>query len=328
MKRLSPRNKFVLHSPLLLVRLERPVFTTTHAFQFQEPFTNFIGRDVRFRVFDSEFKKSTIEEICVNGGGLGVRKTFSGIFDREDSQSGVSTGSKNIEIQGIGRGPLDKHFGAVTPLQAKGRLNHLLGLRGEAEGECDDETKRSPMKKPADVDQRRMHKGTFPYLQGVHKPRAAKVRKGFALIEATLAMSLLSVVGIILLTLSLNIVYPRQYSLQQVLSDAYITFERARAERIPFETLTGDASPWPVFPAVATEEVVIGRLPGGREVRGEVTRTRMADENNYPADGDANSTGTVASNPAAMKIWRVQSILKYSISQRTYVKSRTIVRAQ
>ncbi len=140
-----------------------------------------------------------------------------------------------------------------------------------------------------------------------------------------MALSLLSVVGLMLLKLSLNVVHPRQYALQQILSDSYLTFERAKAERVPFDTLVSTTSPWPTYPAVATETVEIGKLPGGRAVTGVVTRTRIADTDNYPIDG---GSGTVSSNPAAMKIWKVQSVLRYQISNRTYVKSRTLVRAQ
>jgi len=138
-------------------------------------------------------------------------------------------------------------------------------------------------------------------------------------------MSLLSVVGMILLKLSLNVIHPRQYALQQVLSDSYLTFERAKAERIPFEDLVSQNSAWPQYPTLSTEEVEVGKLPGGAPVKGQITRTRIADPGNYPIDGGA---GTVTTNPAAMKIWRVQSVLRYKISGRTYVKSRTLVRAQ
>lgn len=140
-----------------------------------------------------------------------------------------------------------------------------------------------------------------------------------------MAMSLLSVVGLILLKLSLNVVHPRQYSLQQVLSDSYLTHERSVAERIPFESLMESDSPWPAYPDVAEEVVEIGKMPGGMPVTATVIRTRIADAENYPLDG---GTGTVAVNPAAMKIWRVQSVLRYEIADRTYVKSRTVVRAQ
>lgn len=149
--------------------------------------------------------------------------------------------------------------------------------------------------------------------------------RGMALVEATVALALLTVVGLILFKLSLNVIHPRQYSLHQVLSDAYLTFERAQAERAPFETMTSVDSAWPIFPELATQDVELGKLPGGRVVTGQVIRTRFADALNYPIDG---GSGTVATNPAAMEVWKIQSVLRYSISDRTYVKARTIIRAQ
>jgi type II secretory pathway pseudopilin PulG len=152
-----------------------------------------------------------------------------------------------------------------------------------------------------------------------------KRRSGFVLVEATVCLSILAVLGILLLKLSLNVLSPRQWALQQALSDAYLTFERAFAERVPFDELTSVDSPWPAHPLLATQNVEIGRLPGGRVVTGTITRTRLADPENYPVDG---GTGTTATNPAAMKVWRVQSVLRYEIGGRTYLKSRTVIRSQ
>jgi len=158
------------------------------------------------------------------------------------------------------------------------------------------------------------------------------------MVEAMLALSILTVFGLVLLKLSLNILHPRQWILQQSLTDAYMTYERAYAERIPFESLTAADSPWPASTLAvdannvsslvinkATSVVEIGRLPGGVPVSGTVSRTRIPDAANYPIDG---GTGTVASNPAAMKIWKVQSVLTYQIGNRTYAKSRTVLRSQ
>lgn len=145
------------------------------------------------------------------------------------------------------------------------------------------------------------------------------------LVEATLSLSILTVVGLGLLKIGLNIVYPRQWVLQQTLTDAYLTYERAYAERIPFETLTGNGSPWPAYPTTSTSTVEIGRLPGNTPVYGTVVRTRMADPMNYPIDG---GSGSVTTNPAAMKSWKVQSVITYTIGSRNYVKSRTVIRTQ
>lgn len=140
-----------------------------------------------------------------------------------------------------------------------------------------------------------------------------------------MALSILTVLGLILLKLSLNVLYPRQWSLQQTLSDAYLTYEIAYAQRIPFDELTGTSSPWPAFPTTTSTSVEVGRVPGNRAITATVTRTRIPDPDNYPIDG---GTGTTATNPAAMKIWKVQSILSYKIGNRNYIKSRTVIRSQ
>lgn len=144
-----------------------------------------------------------------------------------------------------------------------------------------------------------------------------------------MALSILTVIGLVLLKLALNILYPRQWILQQSVTDAYMTYERAYAERIPFENLLAANSPWPDFAASGTKTIAstveIGRLPGGNPINGTVTRTRFADPGNYPIDG---GTGTLATNPAAMKVWKVQSVLTYKVGNKTYAKSRTVLRSQ
>ena len=107
--------------------------------------------------------------------------------------------------------------------------------------------------------------------------------------------------------------------------DAYLTYERAYAERIPFDELQANDSPWPAYPTVISATVEIGRLPGGVPITGTVTRTRFADTGNYPFNGGA---GTVATNPAAMNIWRVQSVLTYRVGNVPYSKARTVLRSQ
>ena len=150
--------------------------------------------------------------------------------------------------------------------------------------------------------------------------------RGYALVEATVALSVLAVIGLLMLQISLNILSPRQSVLQQTLTDAFLTYERAYAERVPFATLTAAAdSPWPTYPTVSTTTVEIGRLPGGAVVNGTVTRTRMPDPNNFAADGGA---GTPVTNPASLKTWRVQSVLTYQVGGRSYAKSRTVIRSQ
>lgn len=145
------------------------------------------------------------------------------------------------------------------------------------------------------------------------------------LIETTIAMTMLSVLGMILLKLSLNVTAPRQWTLQQTVTDAYMTFEKATAQRLPIADLTSDQSMWPVYPVVATTTVQMGRLPGGTPINGVVSRTRFADPNNLPNKG---GSGTATTNPAGMEVWRFQSVVRYSVGGRSYLKSRTVVRSQ
>ena len=145
------------------------------------------------------------------------------------------------------------------------------------------------------------------------------------MIEAIISLSAITFLGLVLLKLSLNILVPRQWTLQQTVTDAYMTYERSYAERIPFENLLAAGSPWPAFPTTTSSVVEIGRLPGGIPITGTVVRTRIPDPGNYPIDG---GVGTLQSNPAAMKVWKAQSVLTYQVGQQTYAKSRTVLRAQ
>ena len=151
-----------------------------------------------------------------------------------------------------------------------------------------------------------------------------------------MSLSILTVIGLVLLKLSLNILAPRQWVVLQSVTDAYMTYERAFAERIPFENLLANDSPWPASTASTTNKtsavIEIGRLPrilpdfpNGVPIYGTVTRTRLPDPANYPIDG---GTGTLEFNPAAMKVWRVQSVLTYKVGNKTYAKSRTVLRSQ
>jgi hypothetical protein len=164
------------------------------------------------------------------------------------------------------------------------------------------------------------------------RPRKTGSRfvRGSALIEVTMALSVLTILGLLLLKGSINALYPRQWTLEQTLSDAYLTFEKAYAQRIPFNTLISPAnSPWPAQPNTSVlNNVVIGRIPGGTPIYADVVRTRIPDPNNFISDGGTVNDGDTASNPSRMKVWKVQSILTYQIGGRTYVKSRTVVRSQ
>ncbi len=138
-------------------------------------------------------------------------------------------------------------------------------------------------------------------------------------------MLFLAGLALIFMKLALNITAPRQWTLQQTVTDAYLTYEKALAQRLPFNDLLADTSPWPAYPEKAQSTVELGKLPGGAAISGTVIRTRMPDPDNFPVDG---GTGDVTKNPAGIRIWNFQSILTYEIGGRTYVKTRTVVRSQ
>lgn len=139
-------------------------------------------------------------------------------------------------------------------------------------------------------------------------------------------MVVLAGLSLIFFKLAINITAPRQWTLKQTVTDAYLTYEKALAQRLPFGDLVAADSPWPAYPASAEETVTLGSLPGGNEIEGRVVRTRMPDtEINYPVNG---GEGTVETNPAGMEVWRFQSLLVYEVGGRSYVKTRTVVRSQ
>jgi len=138
----------------------------------------------------------------------------------------------------------------------------------------------------------------------------------------TIALALLAGIGLTVFKGSLDIMAPRQWIIYQNISDAYITYEQAYAERISFEELTSLTSPWPIYPATSTEDVEIGKFPGGNAITATVIRTRIADLNNLDKDG------TASTNPSEMESWQLQSHLTYNIGDDEYVKSRTVVRSK
>jgi len=205
-------------------------------------------------------------------------------------------------------------------MQTEGRLENGLtesGRRGEQPGD------------QQQSGQEQAHAATFRTFRRPGKlPR--RWRRGSFLIETTVTLTILSLVGLLLLKLSLNVTAPRQWTVYQSLTDAYMTYEKAYAQRQPFATITGTGSPWPVSPAKTASTVEVGRLPGGVVVNGTVTRSRTADTNNDPttAGGTLSAANYATLNPGKMEVWKLQSILTYQVNGRTYRKVRTVVRSQ
>ncbi len=151
-------------------------------------------------------------------------------------------------------------------------------------------------------------------------------RRGSLLVEATLALGLLIAIALILVKLSLDVLVPRTWVIRQNLADAYLTFEVAQGSSIDYDVLVdrdpGTPSPWPEFPAnTVIPNVTIGTLNNGQPVTGTLTRTRI--QKTSPAVGNLLSMESLG-----IEMWELQSHLSYNIGERTYVKSRTIIRTE
>ena len=145
------------------------------------------------------------------------------------------------------------------------------------------------------------------------------------ILELTLALGLLSAIGLTVFKGTLDLMAPRQWTIYQNVTDAYLTYEEAYAQRISFEDMKAANSPWPIYPTKASTEVEIGKFPGGSSITATVIRTRVADANNLSSAG---GNGTTTTNPSEMESWQLQSHLIYTIAGKEYVKSRTTVRSQ
>lgn len=327
MKRLSPRHELILHSPLLLVLHQCTVLKSDLLTNSLETGLHQIRRRFGVGVMHSEFVKFTNEKPTLDGVGLRLRQgTFSCRY-LQNTHCRLIPRQGNSNIQRMLGCPSYQFLRRITPLLAKRRFDHGLSPRGVVGDRKNADEKDQPVKVKS-------HGESFGLFPRVGKARSRA--RGFVLIEAMLGLSLLTVLGLVLLKLSLNILAPRQWILQQSVADAYMSYERSYAERIPFENLVADSSPWPASTALTvnstTSSVEVGRLPrllpdypDGVPIMGTVTRTRFADPGNYPIDG---GTGTLATNPAAMKVWKLQSVLTYKVGERTYAKSRTVLRSQ
>lgn len=301
----------IVQHPLLLVGEQRAVLQRDLFAQRFEARRHDIRRGIGVGVIDGQLEQFPGEETALDGGSLGVREKSLSRLDAQNPQRRLVARQGDCHIERLPRRPFHQLFRRIAPTQTERRDQHRLGGRT---------TGTQQENQPTEEKSQHTHAATYQCGGQVRKLRS--LRTGFVLLEAMIALSILTVVGLALLKLSLSILHPRQWILQQSLSDAYMTYERAYAERYPFEDLVGADSPWPVSTTssiVKTSQTKeIGKLPGGVAVYGTVSRTRFADV----ANNDA------VANPAAMQIWRVQSVLTYTIGGRTYAKSRTVIRTQ
>jgi len=148
-------------------------------------------------------------------------------------------------------------------------------------------------------------------------------QKGSALVEIAFSYAALVLVGLITLKATYTASASQAWTVKQSMTDAYVTRETALASRFPFDEITTDASLWALSPNTTQSIVTIGKMPGGTPVEATLYRTRIPDPNNLVTAGGA---GTSTTNPGATEAWQLQSMLVYSVTDKTYVKTRTVLR--
>lgn len=148
-------------------------------------------------------------------------------------------------------------------------------------------------------------------------------RRGGFLVEGTIAVFLLVVIAFALLESSLNILRPRSYVMQQNMTDAYMSYEVAVANRVDFDEIATGGD-WPLYPAHKDTKVTVGTLPGdGGNVTATLIRTRIA-----PTRTAHGGHPVLGLDDLGISIWKLQSHLVYTIGGQEYVKSRTVIRSQ
>lgn len=313
MKREFAGGELILFRPFLLVGGECAPFAGEFAAEGGELRFDGIGGFSRLAEVDGDFEELAIEEASFDGASFGVGDGAVFGLDFEDSKVGLITGEGNVKVHGMSFPPDYQFLRRIPPAEAEGRGEDILGLAGESQWEGGGEE--------GDVE-KKPHGSSFGR---VRRNRKLRPRRGSFLVEAAISLAVLTALGLILLKLSLNVTLPRQWTMMQSLTDSYVSFEKAYAQRISFAQLTGEDSPWPTSPTTRTTTVEIGRLPGGVPVEATVVRMKVADTNNLPSKG---GTGTAVTNPAGLEVWKLISVVRYEVGERTYVKSRTVVRSQ
>lgn len=142
---------------------------------------------------------------------------------------------------------------------------------------------------------------------------------GSVLLEVSIAMGVAALVALMMMKASLLALSNNQWTIMQTLTDAYLTRETALSNRVPVGDLTAENSLWPDQesdePPQSEQTVEIGRLAGGRAVTARLIRFRM---NETPAE----------TSDVALAVWRLHSVLSYSVGGKEYLKSRSTLRTQ
>lgn len=149
--------------------------------------------------------------------------------------------------------------------------------------------------------------------------------RGSLVLEAAIGYGVLLVVALLMLKASRTVAAAQQWTVRQAMTDAYMTRETALGTRWPFDDFKLNGSPWPTYPSIDEETVVVGRMPGGNTVTATIRRTKYPAPENLVTAGGA---GTESTNPAQTEAWKLQSLLLFQVGDRDYVKSRTVLRVR
>ncbi len=316
MKRLSTSYKLILHCPALLVGEKRATLLGKTAPERFKVELDLLHGFTGVRVMDCDFVELTTQESPFHRTGLGIRQVPLGGRNFQNPQRRLIGPQRDVDVHRLGSRPSDQLFGRVSPTQAEGQTQQRLAMHLSADTAED----HSPDRQPANDF---THAGTMNSPKTIRKQRSHVIARGFMLVEAMVSLSLLTALGLTMLKLSLDILAPRQWVIQQTITDAYMTRERALMERVPFAEIqaapAGDLAA-PIWPTTAIDVTLpaIGSLPQGRPISGTVKRGCVADANN----------NNLVINPTRLEAYTLTSTLTYTIGTRTYTKSRSVYRTQ
>ncbi|MDB6072509.1 MAG: hypothetical protein JWO89_149 [Verrucomicrobiaceae bacterium] len=134
-----------------------------------------------------------------------------------------------------------------------------------------------------------------------------------------MAMGLAAVLALLVMKASLLALSNNQWTVFQTLTDAYLTRETALSNRLPLADLTGASSQWPDSamdsPPRLEQNISLGKLAGGKAVDAVLTRFRVNETPNMDPD-----TG--------LAVWRLHSVLSYTVGGHRYFKTRSTLRMQ
>lgn len=242
-------------------------------------------------------------------------KVTFGRANVDDSQFGIISGKYDGGVEFFLLSPVEHFGGTVAPAQTKGQVDHVRA-----------QIRRSGGEENGNQEKAELHGLEQTRQRGGMQAGAYRLRKsGSMLVEIAVAISLLVFLAMFLLRGNLTTLEAGNWTITQNMTDAYMTYEKAYAEQVPFEDFLGGSSDWPLYPLNAEQVVEVGKFPGGNAYSATVVRTRIPDSKNLVADGGVADDFT---NPSGMEIWRLKSVLIYQVNGQDYKKVRTVVRAR